>query len=100
MRDFEHCTGKKLILMQDNAPCHAAKRIQEKLCAEGVPTFKWPATSPDLNPIENLWSLWKSCRQAIHGFPINRLELIHQSQLVWATFNSSDAFNFVSSFKN
>lgn len=40
--------------MQDNAPGHATKSTIEDLTERGIKTIKWPAYSPDLNPIENI----------------------------------------------
>jgi predicted transcriptional regulator/transposase len=45
------------IFQQDNAPCHKSKLTKEWLNEHEIRVMNWPALSPDLNPIENLWGL-------------------------------------------
>ena len=42
---------------QDNAPIHTSKWTKSWLKEQEIATLVWPALSPDLNPIENLWSV-------------------------------------------
>lgn len=52
---FVNLQDKNCIFMQDNAPIHTARNVKKFLQERDVPCLDWPAQSPDINPIENVW---------------------------------------------
>ena len=48
-----------LLMMQDGAPCHAARNTMRNLRAAEIEPIFWPPFSPDLNPIESVWNMMK-----------------------------------------
>ena len=64
MNEFIECDLKpafpdfEATFMQDGAPCHTANKTRMFLASTGLHVLEWwPANSPDLNPIENGWSM-------------------------------------------
>ena len=50
-----HSLGPNSILQDDNARPHSAGYFRDHFQNVGVERMEWPASSPDLNPIEYLW---------------------------------------------
>jgi transposase len=56
-KDIYFGNDTEWIFQQDNAPCHKARRVNDWFTENGIRVLQWPARSPDLNPIENVWTV-------------------------------------------
>ncbi len=70
------------IFQKDLAPAHTAKSTKSWLNDHGVGVLDWPANSPDVNPIENLWGIVK--RKLRNKRPKNADELNATVKETWA----------------
>ncbi len=57
LRNYSNRSKCKQLWQQDNAPVHTCKRARKFFSQHGVCPIIWPASSPDLNVIENVWSI-------------------------------------------
>ncbi len=72
------------IFQQDLAPAHTAKGTESWFNDHGVTVLDWPANSPDLNPIENLWSIIVK-RKMTDTRPNNADDLKAAIKATWAS---------------
>lgn len=87
----------RYVFQHDNISIHRARSTTEFLAEHEIPTMDWPALSPDLNLIENVWGMvarrvYKSGRQYS-----NVADLIAAVRAVWDDITVEDLANLTSS---
>ncbi len=83
------------IFQQDLAPAHTAKGTKSWFNDHGVTVLDWPANSPDLNPIENLWSTIK--RKMRDTRPNNADDLKAAIKATWASITPEQCHRLIAS---
>ncbi|GFU72151.1 transposable element Tc1 transposase [Trichonephila clavipes] len=83
VRLFRGAVGDKFVFMDDNATCHRTLAVQDSLDSEGIQRLVWPARSPDLNPIENVWDALGRQVAGRNYHPTNKNTLIRALTEEW-----------------
>jgi transposase len=83
MKQLFDSSGVIYKFVDDNAPIHRAGVIADLFEEGGVNRVWWPASSPDLNPIETVWAIIKNKLAALNPRPSSIGELIHVITSLW-----------------
>ena len=83
------------IFQQDLAPAHTARSTKTWFDAHAITVLDWPANSPDLNPIENLWGIVKKKMRDTR--PKNKEELTASIKHIWASITSRQCHRLIAS---
>ena len=81
-----------VIFQQDNAPCHVSKASREHFSKKNIQIMEWPANSPDLNPIEKMFSKLKALLKKAAKRTIG--ELWNEIGKLLDTFSPTECANY------
>ena len=84
---FLHWCGDTSLFQQDGAPCHTAVSTMRRLRDNGIAVLpNWPANSPDLSPVEQIWAIMK--RYILQRFGMRTpLSLAQLEEAVFDAYN-------------
>jgi DDE superfamily endonuclease len=92
-------TGQPHWLVQDNAPCHAAKATLAQFQEWGIKYMDHPPSSPDLNLAENpIGQIKYNLKNRRHHRPTNLVELRAALTWEWDTYPQAKLAHLVTRF--
>ena len=89
--------SRGLKFMHDGASVHRSKQTTSWLKKNKIETIDWPAHSPDLNPIENIWDILARAVYANGRQFRNKTELKEEVLKQWSLIKPEVLFNHVES---
>ena len=84
---------RDFIWQQDNAPCHHGPAARHFFESRNIHVMKWPAYSPDLSPIENIWNILQyrlRVQQTTTGTVYNNETLFRAVQEAWNSITQEE----------
>jgi len=97
---FAPYIGENFLFQHDNARPHVAQIVQNYLNEVGIDTMEWPANSPDLNPIENVWDMIYRRFQKLPNPPNNLNGLTEDIVQIWNNLDQNDIRSVMLSMNN
>ena len=87
----------EVVFQQDENPKHTVKIVKTWLENQNFSLMKWPAQSPDMNPIENFWSILKRRLAKYNNLPSGVHELWERTQQEWYNIEPQIIKNLIDS---
>lgn len=88
--EYYEMDQSQIIFMQDNDPKHKARSVMKWLEEQEFSLLTWPAQSPDLNPIENIWSQVNQKLARFDQPPSSLAELWERASRIFYSFTEDD----------
>jgi transposase len=95
--DYYHKSASDIIFQQDNDSKHTSAKAKEWFEDHDFTLLRWPAISPDLNPIEHVWSHLKRRLGEYENPPAGILELWERIQVEWEKIDAEVCQNLIES---
>lgn len=86
-----------ITFQQDNDPKHTSKKAKQCFKENRIEVMEWPPQSPDLNPIEHLWSHLKRRLAGYENPPTSMRELWDRVQVEWEAISEAECQKLISS---
>lgn len=83
------------VFKHDLAPAHSAKTTGKWFTDHGITVLNWPANSPDLNPIENLWDIVKTKLRDARPNTLDELKAAIEAS--WASITPQQCHRLIAS---